>query len=184
MNLQLDSIWAEYRKSLKAFLHSKISEPADVDDLLQDILIKSYKHIGDLKKESSVKSWLFQIANRSIIDFYRKQGRISNVSEDDLWYGKDERSVQMELSHCIEPFIKALPSEQAELLTLVDLEGQSQKAYAEAKGMSYSTLKSRVQQSRKALRALFDDCCQYEQDASGNLLEYNPKTQSRDCKDC
>lgn len=182
MNLHLDAIWAEYKKSLKAFLHSKISEPADVDDLLQDILIKSYQRIGDLKKESSIKSWLFQIANHTIIDFYRKQGRINGVKEEDLWYEQDVKTVQNELSHCIEPFIQALPAEQAELLKLIDLEGYSQKAYAEEKGIAYSTLKSRVHQGRKALRGLFDDCCQYELDAAGNLLEYQSKGGS--CKGC
>ena len=153
-----------------------------MDDLLQDILIKSYQHIGDLKKEGSIKSWLFQIANRSIIDFYRKQGRASELHETDLWYEEDEQSVQSELSQCIEPFIKALPTEQAELLQHIDLEGESQKAYAENLGISYSTLKSRVQQGRKDLKALFDDCCKYKLDAAGNLMEYDSK--GGNCSKC
>jgi len=108
--MNIEEIWSLYRSSLKAFLHSKISSPTDVEDLLQDILIKTYNNIDGLKKAESIKPWLFQIANRTAIDFYRKKGRLSEIGAEDLWYSESEYDVKADLSHCIEPFLKALPS--------------------------------------------------------------------------
>jgi len=135
-----------------------------VDDLLQETLIKTYENLGSLKDKSSIKSWLFQIANHSIIDFYRKEGRSRDLKADDLWYTVDAEEIQLELSQCIEPFINALPARSAQLLTAIDLEGKSQKDYALEQNISYSTLKSQVQKGRSELRNLWVANCYFTND--------------------
>lgn len=180
--MELEEIWSLYQRSLKAFLHSKVSNPSDVEDLLQEILLKTHSHIGGLREEDSVKSWLFQIASRTVIDFYRSKGRADELDVEDLWYGENEKSVKKELSACIEPFLKGLPEDAANLLRLVDLDGKSQKIYAQELGISYSTLKSRVQKARLALRDLFETCCHYSLDKHGNIIDFEQKPGS--CKHC
>ena len=69
VSLNLEQVWAEYQQALKSFLHSKVNNTADVDDLLQEILIKTYQNLDKVQDVSSVKSWLFQLANHTIIDF-------------------------------------------------------------------------------------------------------------------
>ena len=70
--MSIEQIWVEYKNSLHAFLLSKVSNPADAEELLQDILLKTHLQIHQLKDQASIKPWLFQIANHAIIDFYRK----------------------------------------------------------------------------------------------------------------
>ena len=157
--MDVDEVWKQYRNRLKAFLHSRVSNPADVDDLLQDISIKTLTGFASIEDQTKVQSWLFQTANRTIIDFYRKDRNSRDISSEDLWYSKDDPVVINELERCVEPFLAALPDDTRELLTAIDLEGKSQKQYAAATGISYSTLKSRVQKGRAALRSVFEDCC-------------------------
>ena len=172
--MKLDEIWQQYKTSLKAFLLSRVANVDDVEDLLQEILIKVHAKLPELKDQSRIKSWLFQITHRKIIDFYRQQRNL-DIASQDLWYESEDRNVKKELSKCISPFIDALPKETAELLTLIDLDGCSQKQYAEQLGVSYSTLKSRVQKGRVSLKALFDECCDFELDKNGNLIEFIEK---------
>jgi len=174
--MNAEKIWIEYRARIKAFLHSKVSNPADVEDLLQEIFIKTFRGISALDDQSKVHSWLFQTAHRTIIDFYRKNGRVNDVHPDDLWYSEGDAEIRNELERCVEPFIAALPREVAQLLTAIDIEGQSQKDYATAHGLAYSTLKTRVQNGRLALRAVLDNCCKFTLDSRGNLSEYHFKT--------
>lgn len=183
--MTLEAIWKEYRSSLKAFLHSKISNAADVDDLLQEILIKTHQNLAKIRAEESIKSWLFQIANYTIIDFYRRNKTFTELNQEEavsetVWLKAQERDIKQELSACIEPFIQALDERDAALLTAIDINGESQRQYAESLGISYSTLKSRVQKARTQLRSLFDNCCQMELDAQGNLMEYEPQKRSND----
>ena len=159
-----------------------MSDSAEVDDLLQEILIKTYNNIHTVKSEDSIKPWLYQIAKNSIIDFYRKQAKKRELTADELWYEQDDEDIRQSLSDCIELFIRALPADSAALLTEIDIKGQSQKAYAKASGISYSTLKSRVSKGRRELRGLFEQCCHFSLDKHGNLVDFDPKSDS--CDNC
>ena len=188
--MNIDKIWLEYQSALKRFLHSKVNNEADVDDLLQEILIKTHHNMHTINDHRNVKAWLFQVANNTIVDFYRKQGRNKEITHDAPWQlettnletGSDNNNsnnnanqVKRDLSECIAPFIDALPTEQAGLLRTIDIDNKSQKAYAEELGISYSTLKSRVQKSRNALKEVFDQCCHFSIDRNGNLYDYEKK---------
>ncbi len=178
----LNGVWEDYSTSLRAFLRSRVRDQDDAEDLLQDILVKTHKNLGALQNSASLKSWLFQIANTTIIDFYRKQSRAKSVHPDDTWYtdlGASDRHI---LEGCLSPFIKALPSPAAELLRRVDLEGDSQKQLAAQMGVSYSTLKSRVQAARGQLRDLFEACCDFAVDGQGRVIDYTQR--KRGCTSC
>lgn len=180
--MNIENIWAEYSAGLKAFLHSKISNTDEVDDLLQEILIKTYTRIDSIKSADSIKPWLYQIANNTIIDFYRRQAKSNDLIADDLWYAEADLGIREALVKCVTPFISALPTETAELLSAIDIEGRSQKDYAEATGLSYSTLKSRVQKARAELRSVFESCCRFSFDKQGNLADFESK--SENCNNC
>lgn len=180
--MQIEEIWPNYRARIKAFLHSKVANPADVDDLLQEISIKVFTGLPTLSDPTKLQSWLFQTADRTIIDFYRKNARAKTVDPEDLWYSSDDPGIRQELENCVEPFIRGLPAETAKLLMDIDINGVSQKEYAKAHGLSYSTLKSRVQKGRDDLRKAFDDCCNWTIDTRGNIAQYHLK--SDNCKKC
>lgn len=184
-SLSLEQVWAEYQQALKSFLHSKVSNPDDVEDLQQEILLKTYQNLSTIADVSSVKAWLFQLANRTIIDFYRKRARQQRDGElqaDDLWFEEQEASLEQEMAECIKPFVNALPAEQSQLLEAVELNGESQKQIAEKVGVSYSTLKSRVQKGRVELKKLFEECCTLQLDKYGNLVDCEAK--SKQCGRC
>jgi len=180
--MEIEKVWGEYQVALKRFLHTKVNNEADVDDLLQEVLIKTYHNFHTIKESSSVKSWLFQVANNTIIDFYRKNKRTKALDEQANWHVEDENHVRDQLSDCILPFINELPEEQANLLKAIDIDNMSQKAHAEQLGISYSTLKSRVQKSRHSLKGVFDECCHFSIDKRGNLFDYEEKPSG--CNPC
>lgn len=71
-----------------------------------------------------------------------------------------------------------LPEKYRKAVEATDLKGASQKAHAEELGLPTSTVKSRVQRGRKMLGNLFHECCSYELDARGNIMDY---TAGSDC---
>ena len=182
--LNIDDVWSNYKSSIKAFLMSRISNRDDVDDLLQMILIKAYRNLATVQSEGSLQSWLFQISNRTIIDYYRSEKSVEGLSEKDLWFGDEKESTVFDdFSHCVEPFFNTLPEKSATLLRAINLEGQSQKSVARQQGIAYSTLKSRVQKGREQLRALFENCCHMKRDTLGNIVEYEARSLDIDCCD-
>lgn len=180
--MTLDTIWADYHGRLRAFLRARVANPADVDDLLQDILLKVGSSLNQLEDQTKLHAWLFQTAQRTIIDHYRKSAQVRRIDPDDLWYRQDDQELTQSLERCVEPFLQALSPKDAELLSAIDLEGIAQKAYAEQHGIPYSTLKSRVSKARANLRDLFETCCTFSRDTRGNLKDFDQK--SGGCKEC
>lgn len=173
--MNIEKIWHEYRASLHGFLTSKLSNPDDVEDLLQEVLIKSHDNLHKINTEETIKPWLFRVANNALIDFYRKRGRIADNEKEAHWLREDDDQTAEDISECLLPFIQELPEENAQLLLDIDIHTQSQKDYAQKLGVSYSTLKSRVQKSREMLKSIYDDCCDFEFDRNGKVVDYHKK---------
>ncbi|HKX12599.1 MAG TPA: sigma factor-like helix-turn-helix DNA-binding protein, partial [bacterium] len=64
-----------------------------------------------------------------------------------------------ELAACLHPMLEQLSPTYREALTLVELEGLTQKKAAERLGTTLSNMKSRVQRGRRQLRKILDECC-------------------------
>ena len=179
--MKIEKIWQAYSNNLKQYLEARLYNKADVDDLLQEILIKTHKQINTLETNEKLLPWLYKITQHTLIDHYRKKAKQSeHPREEDLWYSEqgDKQGQQTELtmSTCVLPFVEQLPESTAYLIKSIDIEGRSQKELAAELSISYSGLKSRVQRGRKALRLLFESCCHLEFDRYGNVIDYEPKT--------
>lgn len=176
--MSIEQIWSNYKNNLQAFLYTKVPNHADVDELLQDILLKTHLKLPQLRDINNVKAWLFKIANHAVADFYRKAAKAKRTELVDI-IDEPEYSIKSDLVKCIEPFLSSMPQDEADLIRAIDLEGRSQKAEAEKAGISYSTYKSRMQKSRENLKSLFDLCCDFETDKFGNLIEYQRKSTNK-----
>ena len=114
--MTFDTVWAQHGAELKAFIHSRLFNPADAEDVLQEVAIKAHENLSALKTPDRVKSWLFQIANRAVIDLYRQNGKMQKVHPDDLWYGEDSNIAIAGLGSCVDQVLESLPEDISQLL--------------------------------------------------------------------
>lgn len=163
---------ANYRSALHAFLVSRLRNPDDADDLVQDVLTKTLQQGHTLQSDAKLKAWLFQVAHNALVDHHRKRQREATLDANDLWYSEAPEHRQHAFAPCLDAFIQALPADAGALLRDVELDGRSQKAVAAERGLSYSTLKSRVQSARAQLRTLFDQCCAVARAPDGPVIDY------------
>lgn len=182
MNRSIEKIISDYQVTLRAFLMSRMRNPSDVDDVLQDALTKTFRNLHTLKSDEKLRPWLFQIASNALMDHYRRRRRDDSVTAEDLWYGDMDASDGHAFEGCVDIFLEGLDDDSADLMRAIELQGMSQKDYAEKHGISYSTIKSRVQASRKKLRQMFEQCCDIAFAADGSVMEYTRK--STGCDDC
>jgi len=181
--MDIEQIWNDYGNLLRRFLLSKVNNPDDAEDLLQEILIKTHKKLGSLKDPKYFKAWLFQIARNTLIDYYRKPSKTLSAQSlpelaEIIEEGAEAQEImRLELSQCIKPFIENLPKKYGEAVEAIDLQGISQKELAKELGLSHSAIKSRVQRGRQKLAEFFQECCNYEVDARGNIIGYEAKSE-------
>nr|WP_320118994.1 RNA polymerase sigma factor SigZ [uncultured Marinifilum sp.] len=179
----VENIWREYHKQLLTFIQKRVSDPSLAEDILQEVFLKIYSKIDSLQEERKIKAWLFQITRNTIIDFHRKSYSKAGLEEQiiDLEEENDPKAME-DIQSCIVPMIKSLPKDYREALILTELNGLSQKQLSEKLQISYSAAKSRVQRGRNLLKNALNQCCSFEHDSKGRIIDYEKKVPS--CKNC
>jgi len=181
----VEHIWRTYHKQLLSFIQKRVSDSSMADDILQEVFIKIHTRIDSLQENTKIKAWLFQITRNTIIDYYRKANSLKEASDEliDLEDENDPLALQ-DIQTCIIPMIKSLPEDYQEALFMTELNGLSQKLLAEKLQISYSAAKSRVQRGRFLLKEALSNCCSFEHDSKGRLINYEKKTPNcMRCKD-
>ena len=78
-----DAIYARWRTPVWQFLRRQVGDATRADDLLQAVFIKVFRSLDGFRGESSVKTWLFTIAHRCVID-ERRGAKAEHVELPDL----------------------------------------------------------------------------------------------------
>lgn len=178
--------WQDVAAQLRPFLARRVG-PAELDDVLQDVLLRVQRGLPGLRDEERFTSWLFQIARSAIAEYRRTRARHpvtdepveAEIADDPV---EDDREAARSLACCVSIFVARLSSPYREAVTLVELQGLTVREAAEMVGISVSGMKSRVQRGRAQLRQLFDECCEIALDARGKVIDYAPRP--RPCRTC
>jgi RNA polymerase sigma-70 factor (ECF subfamily) len=177
--------WSDVATRLRPFIARRVSS-CDVDDVVQDVLVRMHRGLPNLRDDERFSAWMFQVARSAIADVGRKPKSelVDNdaLDEQPAPAADDDRDAASALAGCISLFVAALPSPYREAITLVELEGNTAKEAAEMVGISVSGMKSRVQRGRAQLRELFEKCCEIAVDSRGKPIDYARRGQP--CKPC
>lgn len=154
-------IFLKYKKDLSRYLHHRVKDEAEVDDILHDILIKLHENCEKVHSIKQIRSWLFTVAHHRLMDFYREQKKmLPSITENTLETAVDETEALQEIAEtCLMGLAHKLPERYREPLMMAEMEGISQKEIAVRLGISYSGAKSRVQRAREMLKEAFYNCC-------------------------
>src|SRR5512143_3090893 len=60
---------------LRNFIRRYVSDPADVEDVLQDVFYELVEAYRMMKPVEQVAAWLFRVARNRIIDLFRRRAR-------------------------------------------------------------------------------------------------------------
>jgi RNA polymerase sigma-70 factor, ECF subfamily len=163
--------WQLLGQKLGAYIGRRL--PAqEVDDVLQDVLLRIHKNIRYLSDDSRFGPWVYSVARNAVIDRLRKkQPAIAEAVDLDTLADPKEAESEQALLNCVTPFVARLPEAYRHAITLVELEGLTQAEAATIAGVSLSGMKSRVQRGRRLLREMFEECCSLTIDARGRVIE-------------
>jgi RNA polymerase sigma-70 factor (ECF subfamily) len=168
--------WGALRAELHRFVARRVPA-ADVDDVVQEALLRIHRGLGAVRSEAAVIGWMYQVTRNTLADHLRASRPIDSLDYDDLALPIDpEHAAFKSLARCVAPFVAMLPAHYREAIELVELRGASQVQAAAQLGVPVSTMKSRVQRGRAQLRELLDTCCAIDLDARGHVVDVTPRT--------
>lgn len=159
---EIASALLAHRSAFKAFLVSRVGNPADAEDLLQNGLIKAIQRADELKDGEKRVAWFYQILRHAIIDHARSRsaarGREERWMADSATLAEDTDAERV-LCGCFEHLLPSLKPAHAELLRRVDLQGQSVSASAGALGMTANNASVTLHRARAELRKKLQEFC-------------------------
>jgi RNA polymerase sigma-70 factor (ECF subfamily) len=171
--------WAQLRADIGRLVGRRLPTGADVEDVVQDVLLRVWRHSDTLRDGERFGPWLGRIASTAAADHMRARQRhplprfpvaaeAETASSEETTGAVDpEPDAKGRIAAALRPFIAALPAVYHDAVRLSELEGQPHAVIAERLGLSVSGVKSRVQRGRKELKAMLERCCEIALDARG-----------------
>jgi RNA polymerase sigma-70 factor (ECF subfamily) len=158
---------ADYCKQLRRYSLSKVSSPALAEDLVQDTYLRAWNYLLKGGKVDTMKSFLYQILHRLIIDEYRKGKRTSSLDdmvEKGFEPGKEPQPRE-EFEHITDVIdgkatmllVKKLPERYRTVVAMKYIENLSLEEISEKIGKSRNTIAVQLHRGLVKLRELFDE---------------------------
>lgn len=151
-------LFDHFAPRVKGFLRRNGTAEAQLDDLVQEVMIKVWRYAGrfDVKK-GKVTTWIFTITRNVRIDLIRKENRPEPDANDPSLVpspllGSDDVVYANQSSTRIAHALDALPKEQSEILRLSFFEEKSHGEIAQQIGLPLGTVKSRIRLACDRLR--------------------------------
>ena len=177
-----EAIWREFHTPLRAFIRRRVPDDQLADDLLQDVFLRIHSRIETLRDDTRLQAWIYQITRNAIADHYRAHPALAPLS-DELPAPQLERDdLAEQLAPGIRQMLMTLPAVYREAFILTEVNGMSQVELARRLGISVSGAKSRVQRARAHLKRLLLECCHFEFDHLGGVVDYYPRIDC--CRRC
>ena len=141
-----DRVYETYGPALYRFCLLQMKNPADAEDVLQDVFIKRLYQAPRFKSPEHERSWLYQVA----LNLCRDQWRRSRRSELPLAAAAGVSLPPAELSLLDQ--VSNLPEKQRTVLHLHYYQGYGLQEIARLLGVTVPAVKMRLKRGREALR--------------------------------
>lgn len=154
----------QHRKKLLNFIIRQVNNKQDAEEILQDSFLSFLEALRDFRGQSSLKTFLFSITKKKIIDHIRKN-RIKKILfstlPESLVNGFktvliDDDLEKKELRQKIKKVFKKLPNDYQVVLRLKYIEGVRVKKIAKKLSMSFKATESLIFRARKAFIKIFN----------------------------
>lgn len=184
MDKYFEKLWLEFSNELGNYIKSKVGNAHDAEDILQEVYVKIFRNLDTLEKKNAVKSWIFTITRNTIIDYYKKKKDIPvlpDVFADIENKDADEDNMNREISECLKQMIFDVPEKYHEVYDMHLNKKMKHKEIAEELDISLANSKVRLKRAKQLLKDKLVECCDFELDAYGNIIEYHPKGKCDGC---
>ncbi len=164
-------------RRLRNFIRARVEDPAEVEDILQDVFSELVEAYRLAKPIQQIAGWLFQVARNRITDRFRKKKteaisdiKVENEEGEMLSIeeilpspdgGPEAAFARSMLLDELEDALAELPDEQRAVFIAHEIEGKSFTELAAETGLNINTLLSRkryaVLHLRHRLQSIYEE---------------------------
>lgn len=149
----------QIRNDLYKIAKTRISSDDDIEDLIQDTMIETYKHIKKLREPEKFKMWVIKILINKCNKLYKKKYR-KDISIDEYNLEKyiilnSQKDIEDDLNFY--HLIKDLKYEERIVLVLHYMEQYSVKDISKILKINENTIKTHLYRSREKIKKILNE---------------------------
>ncbi|HXN49819.1 MAG TPA: sigma-70 family RNA polymerase sigma factor [Bryobacteraceae bacterium] len=158
-----------YRKRILGTIARLIGRPEDVEDVGQEVFLRLYYSLDQLRSPEVFEPWLYRLTVNSAYDYLRRhrrrpEARMADLSEQQVIMADaaagtrqnqdDQRRARVR--DMVGALMSAVSEQDRILLTLKEIEGLSLKELEKVYGVNENALKVRLFRARQRVVKLFE----------------------------
>ncbi len=151
-----------YRRRILGTVSRLIGRPDDVEDVAQEVFVRLYQSLAQLRTPLVFETWLYRLTVNSAYDYLRRakrrrESRMSDLSDQQVSAAdavagskqQNEDRQKSELREFVSSLFTHVSEEDQLLLKLKEVEGLSLKELEQIYGVNESALKVRLFRARQ-----------------------------------
>lgn len=176
--VSIADVFAAHQPRIRRYVLSLVRDPAEADDLTQEVFLRAHRKLGSLRDPDLVLPWLYRVATNVCHDRFRQRARqpqldgsgpddqvVANATpESGAPVDVEREAVRSEMSACVQGYVSELSDGYRQVILLHDAEGLTNPEIAEMLGVSVDAVKIRLHRARRKLQALLADNCAFSHD--------------------
>lgn len=154
--LDFSEVYHCNKKPLYNYVRKMVNERTVIEDILQNIFLKLYENLENIKNLNSINYWLFKTARNEIYGFWRKNRKNfepekSNYEEVISDYDVNYEIEKKDLINMIDIELDKQDQSHKEIFILREYSGLSYREIAKVLNISEDLVKSRLFKLRQKL---------------------------------
>ena len=159
-----------YRRRILGTIARLISHPEDVEDVGQEVFLRLYFSLDQLRSAEVFEPWLYRLTANAAYDYLRKrrrrmESRMADLSEQQVMLADaqaggrvdSDDSERKRIRETVDSLLDAVSEEDRVLLTLKEVEGLSLKELGTIYHVNENALKVRLFRARQRVLKAFNN---------------------------
>ena len=146
-----------YTHKIKQIIFFYVNEQANVNDLVQEVMLKVFCHLNYFKEESQFSTWLYRIIQNTVKNHFRTitqrvdfEAQLTTEQGSAFYYSPEHQLLNLEFYEQIDNAISRLSKDLRECYGL-HIEGQTYEDIAREMDCPVGTVRSRIFRARKLM---------------------------------
>jgi RNA polymerase sigma-70 factor (ECF subfamily) len=157
-----NQVVSAYRRRILGTISRLIGRPEDVEDVAQEVFIRLYFSLGQLRTPEVFEPWLYRLTVNASYDYLRKsrrriESRMADLSEQQVMMAdavagsraQTDESEKRRVRDTVQELLGTVSEEDRILLTLKEVEGLSLKELEKVYHVNENALKVRLFRARQ-----------------------------------
>jgi RNA polymerase sigma-70 factor (ECF subfamily) len=167
-----DVLVERYQTRLLNFVYRIVGDRERAEDLVQEVFVRVYRHLGRFDRSKKFSTWIYTIASNLAKNELRNRSRNPLVLFTSMTKGweDEERPLEFEdpssrpddlfrkrhVRELVESSVAQLPTHHREVFVLREIEGRSYEEIAEITHCNLGTVKSRLNRARNSFAEIIE----------------------------